>query len=129
MNWLWFAQFATDAKIYIMPTPKNSNRPFQRAITNSILENSFGGEWQEGAACSPSTAELFFPLGNYRDAKQKEQARRAKRICRDCPVVSECLEYALSNNLNETDDGIWDGMTPGERRELKRQITYRRIFG
>ena len=60
---------------------------------------------------------------------KKEQARRAKRICRDCPVVSECLEYALSNNLNETDDGIWGGMTPGERRELKRQITYRRIFG
>lgn len=72
---------------------------------------------------------VLLNCSNYRDAKQKEQARRAKRICRDCPVVSECLEYALSNNLNETDDGIWGGMTPGERRELKRQITYRRIFG
>lgn len=119
MNWLWFAQFATDAKIYIMPTPKNSNRPFQRAITNSILENSFGGEWQAGAACSPSTAELFFPLGNYRGGRQEKRVRRAKRICRDCPVVSECLEHALSNNLNETDDGIWGGMTPSERRKLK----------
>lgn len=35
------------------------------------------------------------------------------------PVVSECLEYALSNNLNETDDGIWGGMNPSERRKLK----------
>ena len=89
--------------------------------TRATADPSFGVEWQAGAACSPSTAELFFPLGNYRDAKQKEQARRAKRICRDCPVVSECLEYALSNNLNETDDGIWGGMTPRERRNLKDQ--------
>ena len=89
--------------------------------TRATADPSFGVEWQAGAACNPSTAELFFPLGNYRDAKQKEQARRAKRICRDCPVVSECLEYALSNNLNETDDGIWGGMTPRERRNLKDQ--------
>ena len=87
--------------------------------TRATADPSFGVEWQAGAACSPSTAELFFPLGNYRDAKQKEQARRAKRICRKCPVVRECLGYALSNNLNETDDGIWGGMTPSERRKLK----------
>ncbi|MFC2574879.1 MAG: WhiB family transcriptional regulator [Candidatus Saccharimonas sp.] len=121
MNWLWFARFATDVKIYIMPTPKNSNRPFQRAITNSTLENSLGGEWQARAACSPSTAELFFPLGNYRGGRQEERVRRAKKICRNCPVVLKCLKHALSNNLNETDDGIWGGMTPSERRELNNQ--------
>ena len=87
--------------------------------TRATADPSFGVEWQAGAACSSSTAELFFPSDNYRAGRQKERVRRAKRICRDCPVVSECLEYALSNNLNETDDGIWGGMTPSERRELK----------
>lgn len=85
--------------------------------TRATADPSFGVEWQAGAACSSSTAELFFPS----DGRQKERVRRAKRICRDCPVVSECLEYALSNNLNKTGDGIWGGMTPSERRELKRQ--------
>ena len=87
--------------------------------TRATADPSFGVEWQAGAACSPSTAELFFPLGNYRGGRQKERDRRAKKICRTCPVVRECLGYALSNNLNETDDGIWGGMTPSERRELK----------
>ena len=64
--------------------------------TRATADPSFGVEWQAGA-------------------------ERAKRICRDCPVVSECLEHALSNNLNETDDGIRGGMTPIERRELKNQ--------
>ncbi len=35
--------------------------------------------------------------------------------------VLKCLKHALSNNLNETDDGIWGGMTPSERRELNNQ--------
>ena len=89
--------------------------------TRATADPSFGVEWQAGAACSPSTAELFFPLGNYRGGRQEERVRRAKKICRNCPVVLKCLKHALSNNLNETDDGIWGGMTPSERRELNNQ--------
>ena len=89
--------------------------------TRATADPSFGVEWQAGAACSSSTAELFFPSDNYRAGRQEERVRRAKRICRDCPVVSKCLEHALSNNLNKTGDGIWGGMTPSERRELKNQ--------
>lgn len=87
--------------------------------TRATADPSFGVEWQAGAACGPDNAELFLPPESGRIPKK--HIERAKRICRDCPVVSECLEHALSNNLNETDDGIRGGMTPIERRELKNQ--------
>jgi WhiB family redox-sensing transcriptional regulator len=43
-------------------------------------------------------------------------ARRAKGICRDCPVLSECLAYSL-----EVEEyGIWAGLDAREREELRR---------
>ena len=39
----------------------------------------------------------------------------AKQICGRCPVKMECLEYALPNE----DHGIWAGLQPHERRQLK----------
>lgn len=43
---------------------------------------------------------------------------RAKALCQDCPHRTDCLEQAL-----ESDDynGIWGGLTPKERRGLKRR--------
>ena len=37
----------------------------------------------------------------------------AKELCKDCPLLVACGEYALA--ANEL-DGIWAGMTPSERR-------------
>ena len=39
----------------------------------------------------------------------------AKRICADCPVQRECLEYAL--RVREP-FGIWGGLNETERRSL-----------
>lgn len=43
----------------------------------------------------------------------------SKQLCKGCPVMSECLSYALKNNEKY---GIWGGMTPKERRKLRRQL-------
>ena len=43
--------------------------------------------------------------------------REAKRICGECPVRAECLEYALEEDERF---GIWGGMSERERRKLKR---------
>ena len=39
----------------------------------------------------------------------------AKKACQSCPIQQQCLEYALT--YKET-DGVWGGMTAGERAKL-----------
>lgn len=46
-----------------------------------------------------------------------EQAE-AKRICGLCPAKDECLTWALDNSETL---GIWGGLTPRERHNLKRR--------
>ena len=38
---------------------------------------------------------------------------RAKKICNGCPVIQQCLEYAIVNREN---DGVWGGASERERR-------------
>jgi WhiB family transcriptional regulator, redox-sensing transcriptional regulator len=59
---------------------------------------------------------LFFPPG-YPERKEDREARegRAKAICASCPVVTECLDYALT--IREP-HGIWGGLNEAERRML-----------
>ena len=46
-----------------------------------------------------------------------EQIATAKRICRACQAVEECLEFALATNQEA---GIWGGTTEEERRKLRK---------
>lgn len=66
--------------------------------------------------CTEEDPELFFP--NYNEGGEF-QARRAKAVCRACPLVSACLEFAL-----DTGDGyaILGGTTPAERSDIKRRM-------
>ncbi len=38
-------------------------------------------------------------------------------MCRRCPVLPECRAFALRNSEY---DGVWGGMTAGERRAVAR---------
>jgi WhiB family transcriptional regulator, redox-sensing transcriptional regulator len=67
-----------------------------------------------GAACLGLT-ELFYPDEDHYLYDEKVQA--AKAICATCPIKPECAERAI--RLRES-DGIWGGMTPRERRRVKR---------
>jgi WhiB family transcriptional regulator, redox-sensing transcriptional regulator len=58
--------------------------------------------------------DAFFPYPHRTNSENK----MAKKICKDCPVINECLEYALENNEVH---GIWGGMSPKERQLLKRK--------
>jgi WhiB family redox-sensing transcriptional regulator len=62
-------------------------------------------------------AELFFPAGE-RGEEAVAQIRQAKAICARCPVRLHCLVFALSTNQ---EDGTWGGLTPTERRSLRRR--------
>lgn len=69
------------------------------------------GHWRVSALCAEIDPDLWFPeKGHYSDAFT------AKRICYQCPVQAECLEYALANpDLL----GVWGGATVNERRLLR----------
>ena len=47
---------------------------------------------------------------------------RAKRICKGCPVLQQCLEYAL---VNREEHGVWGGVSEKERRRLQKQRNFR----
>lgn len=68
------------------------------------------------AACREVDPELFFPVGH--SGLSAAQALAAKNVCRLCPVVRECLTYALDTGQ---DFGIWGGMDEEERRLYLRQ--------
>jgi hypothetical protein len=52
---------------------------------------------------------VFFPC-------RGESAEPARRICADCPVRQQCLEFALSHGIVH---GIWGGLAERDRRALR----------
>jgi WhiB family redox-sensing transcriptional regulator len=63
------------------------------------------------AKCREAAPGQFFPS----DGVGVDQARR---VCAECPVQSECLEYALAYRI---DHGVWGGCSERERRRILRQ--------
>lgn len=68
--------------------------------------------WRARAGCaSVDDPDIFFPPDGGDDT-------RARRICGKCPVQGECLDYALAV---DEECGIWGGLDPHERWNLKRR--------
>ena len=66
--------------------------------------------WQERAVCTTADPELFSACETNPDAVMD-----AKRICRRCPVIAECLAHALATR----EPGIWGATTASERGLMK----------
>lgn len=66
--------------------------------------------WTANSACNGGDPDRLFVRG--------AEQNLAKRICRHCPVRTECLAYALDH---EMEYGVWGGMTERERRSLLRR--------
>lgn len=76
--------------------------------------------WHEQAACRDHDRELWLP----KVGESPARVAKAKRICREqCPVRSECLEYALSMEGNVGHNSrfhIWGGYGPRGRWQIYR---------
>jgi WhiB family transcriptional regulator, redox-sensing transcriptional regulator len=70
--------------------------------------------WMSRGACQNEDPELFFPVTTYGAALR--QVNAAKAVCRACAVRAACLSFGLQTSQ----DGIWGGTTPEERRALRR---------
>lgn len=72
--------------------------------------------------CAEVGTQPFFP--DVDDTRERDTAtltmQAAKRLCKRCDHVQECLTWALTTG---EDHGIWGGTSPAERKSLKRQRT------
>lgn len=68
-----------------------------------------GQGWRDAALCAQVDLDLWFPDtgGSTRDAK---------RVCFQCPVRLQCLEYAVER---KEPWGVWGGLSQRERRHLR----------
>ena len=74
----------------------------------------YGDEsWRAEALCAQTDPEAFFP-------EKGRSTAEAKAVCRRCPVIDECLEWALAHAQRY---GIWGGTSAKERTSLRRSST------
>ncbi|WP_414649456.1 WhiB family transcriptional regulator [Chitinophaga sp.] len=66
-------------------------------------------DWQLSAECRNVDSDIFFT--------EDKKDRRFKDVCNMCPVIGECLDYALIYNVS----GTWGGMTEKERSKIPRK--------
>ena len=68
-------------------------------------------DWMARGKCKEVAPDVFFPSDGM-------GVIVAQRICAECPVSEECLEYALENHI---DHGVWGGASERERRRILRR--------
>jgi WhiB family redox-sensing transcriptional regulator len=74
-------------------------------------------DWTAQGKCRDMDPAIFFPSDGI-------GVQVAQRICVDCPVKVECLEYALADRI---DHGVWGGTSERERRRILRQRRLTRL--
>jgi WhiB family redox-sensing transcriptional regulator len=74
------------------------------------------GDWRQQAACRDDDSGLF----DYDpDTDPAANVTAAKQVCSDCTVVDACLSTALAQPAANDLIGIYGGLTPAERAELR----------
>ncbi|MFF8556550.1 WhiB family transcriptional regulator [Streptomyces sp. NPDC015501] len=98
----------------------------QSAIVNAVYAPSadlpVNTNWRVDALCREKDPELFFPVGASGPALV--QVAEAKAVCRTCPVMDACLDWALDNGDLE---GVWGGTDEEDRRRIQRRAARLRL--
>jgi WhiB family transcriptional regulator, redox-sensing transcriptional regulator len=87
----------------------------------ATVRSTWVKDWGQQAVCSKAEPDALFVRG----AAQ----RVAKQVCVGCPVIAECLADSLDN---QTEFGVWGGMTERQRRALLKRrpevVSWRELF-
>lgn len=69
--------------------------------------------WYEDAKCRGMDTSLFF----LQRGETTPEAKRVKDVCKECPVIRQCLDFAIENKIQH---GIFGGLAPKDRRKVRR---------
>ena len=75
----------------------------------SFLDGITPPAWTSDALCAQVDGDLFFP-------EKGGSSKEAKKVCAECPIRVECLQYALDHGERY---GIYGGLSERERRKLQ----------
>lgn len=67
--------------------------------------------WMGQGNCRQYPPAMFFPSDGV-------GVDRARAVCKTCPVVETCLEYALEEHIEH---GVWGGCSERERRRIQKR--------
>src|SRR6478752_5381634 len=105
-----FGPSRSDGRCVALGTSRQSKGGCFASASAGEQHMGLNEHWSDFAACKGSRPDELFVRG----AAQN----RAKQVCGQCPVRTECLAEALDNNIEW---GVWGGMTERERRALLRR--------
>lgn len=78
------------------------------------LHRNKDASWQPFAACAGTDPNLWFPE---RGESATLAYREARKVCAECPVRRQCLDYALTPPVETM--GVWGGLSARERGQLR----------
>ena len=81
-------------------------RPIELCIVEADPDSPTA--WMSEGNCRLYPPAAFFPSDGV-------GVDRARKICKDCPVLSRCLDYALEERIEH---GVWGGCSERERRRI-----------
>lgn len=77
-------------------------------------------DWQQLASCRGESTETFYPPDGIRGRERAAYEEHARAICRKCPVLQTCRQYAIAAREPY---GIWGALSPADRSSLEsRQV-------
>lgn len=77
-------------------------------------------EWMDDAHCLGVSTELFFE-----EKGGSALYAAARTICKNCPVVQDCLIFTMTKETPGTRHGYAGGTTPAERQAIFVALTER----
>ncbi|GAA3817068.1 WhiB family transcriptional regulator [Streptomyces chiangmaiensis] len=72
-------------------------------------------DWQQRALCRGMDSSVFFSPHGERGAEKRAREKKARAVCRRCPVIQACAWTAMRGPEQY---GVWGGMSEGQRTRL-----------
>ena len=97
-------------------TTKNIAILESKQRTFAIYGDKFPDFWSKGPAPCTVDPDSMFPEGYNSHPREVY----ATKICRGCPYLQECLQFALEND----EWGVWGGTTRHQRKPMREALGY-----
>jgi len=72
-------------------------------------------DWQLHGTCRGAESAVFFHPDNERGPARRARQAKAKQLCQECPVITQCRQHALTAR---EPFGVWGGLDEDERRAI-----------